>query len=351
VQLVALVEAVDHVCCRYRLRAFGPYLEQAGHTLHLEPLRSTWWGRLRQFRALAGATVVLQRRLLPWWQLLVLRRSVHRLLFDFDDAVFLRDSYSPRGQHHAGRLRRFAALVRCADAVVAGNAFLAAEAQRHAGDRPVVVIPTCVDEQRYDPGSGRPPDGALELVWVGSSSTLRGLERIRPVLEELGSKVPGLRLKLLCDSFLTFTHLPVLARPWQEATEGQELATADVGISWVPDDRWSQGKCGLKVLQYMAASLPVIANPVGVHRVMVQPGQTGFLAQTSDDWLAALTCLASDREHGRQLGAAGRRLLEAEYSVAVGAARWLELLERLEGRQVRRTPPRVDSPGVHTPGY
>ena len=34
-------------------------------------------------------------------------------------------------------------------------------------------------------------------------------------------------------------------------------------MSWLPDDLWSRGKCGLKVLQYQAAGLPVVANPVG----------------------------------------------------------------------------------------
>ena len=67
--LVALVERVDHVCCRYRLAAFRPYLEQAGHTVEFQALQRSWWGRMLQFRALSGATVVLQRRLLSWWQL------------------------------------------------------------------------------------------------------------------------------------------------------------------------------------------------------------------------------------------------------------------------------------------
>jgi glycosyltransferase involved in cell wall biosynthesis len=335
VHLVALVDAVDHVCCRYRLAAFRPFLEQAGHTLQIQPLEPSWWRRLGQFRALSGATVVLQRRLLPWWQLTVLRRSVRRLIFDFDDAVFLRDSYAPRGQQHAGRRRRFAAMMRSADAIVAGNAFLAAEALRHAGTIPVVVIPTCVDVQRYAPEQ-RPRDGILELVWVGSSSTLRGLERIRPLLEELGRGLAGLRLKLLCDRFLTFTHLPVVPCPWQEATEARELATADVGISWMPDDLWSQGKCGLKVLQYMAAGLPVIANPVGVHRDMVQSARTGYLARSLDEWRAALASLRGEQDLRQRLGSAGRHRVETEYSVPVGAARWLDLLERLAARQARR---------------
>lgn len=112
-------------------------------------------------------------------------------------------------------------------------------------------------------------------------------------------------------------------------TEGAELASADVGIAWVPADDWSRGKCGLKVLQYMAAGLPVIANPVGLHLELVSPGETGFLAETTAEWINAVRRLASDPGLRTQLGGAGRALVEREYSVARGAEAWRSLLGSL----------------------
>ena len=91
-----------------------------------------------------GASVVLQRHLLPRWQLRILRRYARHLIFDFDDAVFLRDSYSPRGLRDPRRLRRFAATVRACDAVLAGNPFLFDHAARWAGVARVHLVPTCV---------------------------------------------------------------------------------------------------------------------------------------------------------------------------------------------------------------
>src|SRR6516164_2548698 len=104
-RLTALVESVDHVCCRYRLAAFRPFLEAAGHSLDLRPLPRSWWARIRCFRQLRDADVVLQRRLLPAWQLSYLRRCVRQLIFEFDDAVFFRDSYAARGLHDTRRMR------------------------------------------------------------------------------------------------------------------------------------------------------------------------------------------------------------------------------------------------------
>jgi glycosyltransferase involved in cell wall biosynthesis len=241
----------------------------------------------------------------------------------------LRDSYSARGLHSAGRQRRFAATVRAADRVLAGNAFLAEQARRFTAPERVQVIPTCVDPARY-PLATHEASGTVRLVWVGSSSTLRGLEAIRPTLEMVGRPVPSVRLKLICDSFFTLEHLPIEPCPWSESGEAAEIAAGDIGISWVPDDLWSRGKCGLKVLQYMAAGLPVVANPVGVHTEMIRHGENGFLARTPAEWVEAVRTLAQDAGLRRRMGAAGRRRVEQDYSVARGAASWAALLHGLD---------------------
>lgn len=326
-QLVGLVEDEHHVCCRYRLAALRPLLAAAGHTLTFQPLPRSWAGRLTLGRDLTHAdAVILQRKLLPRVALALLRRRVRRLIFDFDDAVWLRDSYSAKGFDDPRRLRRFRAVCAAADLVVAGNPYLADEARRWAAADRVVVVPTVVDVAKY-PSAPRPPRPGVQLVWVGSSSTLRGLERFTPTLSAVGRAVPGARLKLVCDRFISVPDLPVDECVWGEATEPAELAAADVGIGWVPDDPWSRGKCGLKVLQYQAARLPVVANPVGVQADFVR-GDTGVTATTTEEWVGAVRRLADDAALRARLGAAGRRQVEERYSVPAAAALWTEALER-----------------------
>jgi len=331
VHLTALVDSPEHVCCRYRLQAFRPMFERAGHSLSLHPLPRSWWSRRSLPSQIAPAdSVIIQRKLLAVSEIDEVRRRTARLLFDFDDAVWMRDSFSGKGFHSRRREGRFAGTIRQCDAIIAGNDYLADEARRvHPGAR-VAVVPTCIDLTRYTPRITLPEHKDLQLVWIGSASTLQGLDRARTLFETLGATLPGLSLKLICDRSLAFQHIPVVLSKWSDATEADEIASADIGISWIPDDPWSRGKCGLKVLQYMAAGLPVIANPVGVHPRMIDHGVHGFLASTSEEWLEAVRALQKDPGLRLRMGAAARRRVEAEYSLEVGAESWLALLRKLE---------------------
>jgi glycosyltransferase involved in cell wall biosynthesis len=330
-RVVALVESVDHVCCRYRLRSFRAPLAQRGHELVIRPLPQNPLGRLTIGYGLETAdAVIVQRKLLPRWVVTLLRRRVRNLIFDFDDAVWLRDSYSSRGFVDPKRAGRFEAIIRACDLVVAGNDYLAAEAARHTSADRILVIPTCVEPSEY-PVLQTSDKGPLQLVWVGSSSTLRGLAQFTDTLSAIGRALPGIRLKLICDSFLQIPNLAVDACLWKQETEAAEIASADIGISWVPDDPWSRGKCGLKILQYQAAGLPVVANPVGVHGDMVRAGGTGFTGVSTEDWIAAISCLAKEPELRLQMGRAGRKQVEDHYSVTSGMQSWARALDMLAG--------------------
>ena len=332
--ILALVEGDDHVCCRYRIAAFRPHFEAAGHTLAIRVLPKGIAGRLRLYsEARTADLVILQRKLLSRFEVAWLRRRTRKLVFDFDDAIWLRDSHSGKGFADPKRARRFRTIAIAADVLVAGNAILADHARAIIDSSGVVVIPTCIDSGKYTAEIGKSADGAVRMVWIGSSSTLKGLETQRPLLEALGRTVPNLRFKVVCNRFPEFAHLPVDAVPWSAATEAAELASADIGIGWVPDDAWSRGKCALKLLQYQAAGLPVVANPVGVQARIIRPGVNGFLAATQEDWIGAIRVLASDERLRRRLGEAGRQQVRCEYGVDVGGAAWVELVGRV-GRRV-----------------
>ena len=104
--------------------------------------------------------------------------------------------------------------------------------------------------------------------------------------------------------------------PWAEADEARQLAAGQIGVSWLPDDLWSRGKCGLKVLQYQAAGLPVVANPVGCQSEMIRPGENGILATDARRVGRGRPTARGRPRAAAPDGAAARRRVETDYSLS-----------------------------------
>jgi glycosyltransferase involved in cell wall biosynthesis len=335
-------------------------LTWAGWSLDCQALRQNLIARPLQFtQASQYDSVILQRKLLPSWQLAILRRHARHLVFDFDDAVLFRDSYDRRGPYSARRQRRFAATVRCADAVIAGNDFLADCALRAgAPAQRVHLIPTCIEPGLYThagvtEASEAMGDGRIDMVWIGSASTLRGLEEQRDLWDRLADEIPELKLRVICDQFPGFRKLRVIPVPWSEEWEARDLAAGQIGISWLPDDVWSRGKCGLKVLQYQAAGLPVVANPVGLNAELIEPGVTGFLPGTPDQWVEAVRMLAADPELRRRMGRLARQRVITGFSVAAWADTFTSAVAGTDQPAHEKTQPafRSSTPAIPDPFF
>ena len=321
-KLLVLSESENHVSCRYRVQAFEPALRRAGWDLAIRPLSGAGTSFFAILREAARSDVVLiQRRLLAPEKLSLLRYCARRLIYDVDDSLFLRDSNSTRPADSWRRRRRFRAMVAASDAVIAGNEYLAECAARWSRRVRIECIPTCVDPAAYARSTYRQYEQELRVAWIGSRSTLPSLNEIAPPLRRASGSIPGLQLHVICDQTPSLPGVNVVLRPWSLETEANDLADCDVGISWLPDHPWSRGKCGLKVLQYMAAGLPVVVNSMGVHRRIVTTGVQGWLVEQPDDVSRALVELAADPNLRAEMGRQGRGRVESEYSVA----RWTEL--------------------------
>lgn len=290
----------DSASTRYRALQFFPLLQGAG----FEPRHATGSGRVRAFlrmlrEARRADVVVLLRKTYAAPLLWLLRKAARRLVFDFDDAIFCNSDGSPSPT----RMRRFArTLMRC-DHVFAGNSFLAEKAR--AFNTAVSVVPTCLKPEKYDVAAVKPRD-TVDLVWIGSKSTRKYLVDAMPALGLAAQRVPNLRLKIIADFDLPEAPLPTLPVRWHSDTEAAELVSSHIGIAPMRDDDWSRGKCALKVLQYMAASLPVVSSNVGVNADAVAHGETGYLAETDEEWAQAIERLAKDEALRMRMGAAGR---------------------------------------------
>lgn len=316
---------------RYRFASALPTLESRGWRTGLEELpKGHYFLRIweRRERLAASDVLVLAKTRLGLGEARLLRRTAPRIVFDFDDAIYVKQPrrLGQAAEHSRLRRMKFAQTCRAADLVIAGSDALAAEARQYASH--VVVLPTPVDLERYpQPGPRRvQADGGRIAVWVGRPENLRYLELVRPAIAELARREPGFKLRVVSSSFPDWPEVPIERVSWSSESEISALSGAAVGLGPLSDDEWTRGKCAFKLLQYMAAGLPCVASPVGANRDAVVAGETGFLASTNDDWLAALVELLASPARCREMGAAGRKRVEDLYDVRVIAPRLADLL-------------------------
>lgn len=265
----------------------------------------------------------IEKEVLPWlpfWAEAVLLRDIPYVL-DYDDAVFHNYDLHPLGlvRHVFGQ--KHDALMAGAKLVVCGNDYLAQRA-RNAGSQWVEVIPTVIDLGRYPKphltthlDKTYPP----AVVWIGSPSTVPYLRLLQAPLQVLAQRL-SFRLRVICCDF-AMPGVHVESIPWSLDTEVASIAAGAVGVMPLRDSPWERGKCGYKLIQYMACGLPVVASPVGVNISIVKEGVNGFLAEDAQTWLARLEHLLRDEVLRNQLGAAGRESVEYQYCLQVAAPR------------------------------
>jgi glycosyltransferase involved in cell wall biosynthesis len=121
---------------------------------------------------------------------------------------------------------------------------------------------------------------------------------------------------------------------WSPAAEIAALAGAHIGVMPLTDDEWTRGKCAFKLLQYMAASLPCVASPVGANTEAVIEGRTGYFARDASEWEHTLERLIGSPELRARLGAAGRLHVESRYGVQNYQARYVALFESLLSEKI-----------------
>jgi len=283
--------------------------------------------RWRDVRDAGDVDVVFQNRDLlsgdlKWEQRLF--QTNRRVVFDFDDAIYL----GPKREEHIGWICRNAAWV------TAGNDHLADFARRYTNR--VSVVPTVVDTRSYRiAASENNTSERLRLGWLGSDHSIR--ETLVPHWKLLGD----LQREIDFDFVVISQPRPELPDsgpswrfiPWSPETECQIAGLFDVGIMPLLDDDFQRGKCGLKLLQYMAAGLPVLASPVGVNRQLV-PGH-GFLVDEPEEWAEAIRLLQREPGERNQLGKAGREFCLAKFDLPIWADRLSQLLESVA---VNRSP-------------
>lgn len=336
---------------RFRVELFEPYLQQAGIDYTIvpfmdsmtwdklykkgSPLQKAWGifkGYLRRLKTVLLDVakyeyVFIHREAAPLgppvfeWIISKLWRK--KIIYDFDDAIWIPNTSEEN---------KLAAWLKCfwkvkhickwAYKIAAGNDYLSHFASQFNSQ--VNVLPTCVDMERMHNGIKMHTSNKPIVGWTGSHSTLPYIDHVVETIRQLqaemdftflviANKKPNLELKDW--QFIE----------WNETTEIEDLLKMDIGIMPLEEDAWSEGKCGFKIIQYLALGIPAIASPVGVNKVIIENNINGYLCYTPSDWKSKLAILIQNNALRAQLGTTGRQKIATKYSTQSQATSFINL--------------------------
>lgn len=301
---------------------FTAYARRAGQLLSTRPADIIW----------------LEKEALPWLPWGIERALLQQdipLAVDYDDAVFHR--YDMHRSVYVQRLlgRKLDKLMASASLVTVGNRYLAGRAKA-AGAARVEIVPTVVDLNVYARRPHPFSDNAHKIGWIGTPSTwTEYMAPIMPLLTQ-AAEFAGARITAVGAGRAAEAHPLLDNLQWAEESEVTQIHAMDVGIMPLTDTPWARGKCGYKLIQYMACGIPVIASPVGVNADIVDHGVNGFLASTESEWTIALQTLLQDPTLRARMGDAGRRKVEREYSLQVWGPRVAQMLRHVANTSSNR---------------
>ena len=264
----------------------------------------------------------------PFIEELLARRG-RPLIFDFDDAIYLLNTgVMSRTVGLLKRPSKTARIINLATTVIAGNENLKAYASLY--NRNITVIPTPVDTDVFAPRPDREPSnrGKVVIGWMGSNTTAPYLKMVGDALAVVARRYPNVEVRAIGGSYVPPVTPSLTVRRWTLEGELDDLHGFDIGIMPMPDTEWTRGKCGFKALLYMSCGVPPVCSPVGLTTEIVQDGENGLLATTTDEWIDKLSMLVEDPAVRRRMGQAGRQTVEEKYSLTTHAPRFLETLTR-----------------------
>jgi glycosyltransferase involved in cell wall biosynthesis len=255
-------------------------------------------------------------------------QSRAKFIFDFDDAIWLMDvSDGNRMWSWMKNPNKTVEIIQLCDQVFAGNEYLAQFASHYNTN--VLHVPTTIDTTYHVPKKDEVNE-RICIGWTGTSTTLKYFEQLLPVLKRIYQKYgEKIYFKIIVDVDKTYPQIDTQTTLWSLANEIQDLNAIDIGIMPLPDDKWANGKCGFKGLQYMSLEIPTIMSPVGVNKKIINHGVNGYLAGQEDEWISILTDLIESPNQRKTVGVEARKTVQQNYSVESKKSLYLNAFKNL----------------------
>ncbi len=252
------------------------------------------------------------------------------IIYDVDDAIWI---FPPHSVRSASRMLnsltrwRFYWNVRLSKGVIVSTEYISDHVKKINGA--VKVIPTLVDVKDF-PVREHTESGPFIIGWTGGPGNLIFLKTVEKPLAELALKYP-IKLRIISSRTINMDGIDMDFVPWDKATEATYISSFDVGIMPLPENDYTKGKGGFKILEYMAAGLPSVISPVGVNAHIIQNNTTGFFAKDDQEWVDTLSTLIEDVSLRKRMGTEARAFVSGHYDYRIWVDSFVSTVKNVAG--------------------
>lgn len=270
--------------------------------------------------------VFVQRTSFPFNLEKLLQKVNENIIFDLDDAIFMSDT-KERGM--VNRIKEYtkstevANILKLSKCAIVENEYIKAYCRRYC--QKVFLIPGPIDTNRNFVKE-RQKNEEVIIGWIGSPSTSIYLNMLHNVFKVLSRKYK-IRIKLIGAEDYKLNGVNITYLNWNLNKEVEQLQSFDIGVMPMPDDEWTKGKLGCKMLQYMSVGVPAIVSYTETNAEVIENGVNGFLVKSEKEWIEKLSLLIENLNLRKNIGLAGRRTIEDRFSVDVNAPKILNILK------------------------
>lgn len=289
---------------------------------------------INTFRAIILAPnydiIFVQKIIFPFGIERILKLSNKKIIFDFDDAIFtdeLEQKNFINSIKHTFQKKGFKNILKVSDLCLVENEYNREVALKYC---PIVEIITGpIDTKKYFPKENIINNDKTVVGWTGSPSTSKYLLEIKDELRQISSRDDVIFRFIGVGRDFKIKDINYESEDWDFKKEVSLIQTFDIGIMPLPDNGWTKGKGGYKLLQYMACGIPAVASPVGINKEIIKDGINGFWAPERQEWVDKISILIKDKELRKKMGVLARKEMEENYSLEKASMRLIKIFKKL----------------------
>lgn len=277
--------------------------------------------------------VFIEYELLPYFPSILeylLFKTKVKIILDYDDAIFHNYDLHPNSLIKYLFGNKIYRVVKYANTIITGSPYLSSQLNRFTNN--IVEIPTSINFANYKANFQLNSNkDEITIGWIGSKSTSINIINIKEVIKMTYKLNPNITFKLMGfdDNLKSKLNLPnVEFYNWSAHEELIFLKKMDLGIMPLENTSFNRGKCGFKLIQYMAMGKPTLSTPLEAN-VKINRNNSNLFATSKEEWVECINKFISNLSFYKEVGLKNQKIVEKYYSVEANSISYIKIFNQL----------------------